>query len=1152
MTTPNEEQWQAITWFQTDLLVSAGAGTGKTGVLTRKFLRLLEERRAEVGEIVAITFTNKAATEMRQRVQREIKEKLTAAVAPEETEFWKDQDHKLEKARIATFHGFCLGLIQEYPLEAGVPPVSRILTEGETALYLREAAENALVEVANQSPEDEKAVLSKILLELGWEPLVDNCCAVYQQFRENGRSIGEIFNRSGVLFQKIFAASVPDAATIRSAIEELLSFSDTRKLTDHAREVLADFKENWPSFQESIGNSDAIAEVIPAVNQIRKGLPKNLPKEIKEHVLEIHDLLENFSRRILDREAFSRLPFLRTLFEKLDRGYCFLKLEAGLLDFADLQLIARDLLLNKKHLADNLRRGIKYLLVDEFQDTNQLQMEIIQLLLGDDNLAAGGRWMAVGDLKQSIYGFRGAEADILVKLRRQFETRQKKIVTLNKNYRSTASLIDYLNLIAEKIFETEEFAYEPLTAVENENDSEIEFILTGDFDLRNQAEMVADRIYQMVAESRNTANPILYKDIVILFRAGTAMPLFQQALQEKKIPFYSSGGAGFFNRREIRDQLNLLRLVEQQYDAPALLGLLSSPYLGLSRESLFWLAETDGLIERFYRSDFFPEKIPPAEQERLIRLRRMITLLHQNREQLTIAEIIRTATRELNYREMLRTYGNSGQRLANLEKLLTKAEQFTARGFTDLTAFLNYIQELEGVDYSEGDAPIQAESNDVVRLMTIHRAKGLEFPIVILPDLDRRFQYASLQKLVYHKEVGIGFKIAVADEEPGATTPWEKIKRRAKQEQLAELKRVLYVALTRARNRLILAGSGASASRAATLDTADCWMRWFELLHSFPEVGSTMDFHGLTLRVTRETPKREHQSKQPRLIDHYCATLQNTKKSGTVPEPEMAVSAGLDKFPDRASIFKISGLLTFMECPRRYYLQYRLKLPESHFSDIDGEDITGDSPGGWGVKIGNFWHQAVRFHSRQWPEELWRQFINEPGTPSDELVKLRCVLEQMWLNFIASEFFRESGACWDETSFIIKLNSDSVGSSARLEGRFDRLFEDSKGNLVLVDYKTHRIAAEKVDAIAQKYFPQLQLYAIAVQNIWGRLPDRAEIFFPFSNRKIKTPLDRATLQATLDEAGRITSFIINHDLPEDYSGRDDCRGCGYRNLCREI
>jgi ATP-dependent helicase/nuclease subunit A len=1130
----NPQQAKAVAEFDADLLVTAGAGTGKTSVLTNKYLRLIEERRAGVSEIVAITFTKKAAAEMRSRIQQEIQEHLNEAATPVEKEFWKTQLGKMESARITTFHSFCLGLLHEHPLEIGISPVTSIQGEGEETIYLNQAIEKVLLESFRELSADNER-LTRLTLDFGWDSFINSLADAYRQVRESGKTFIEVMQSSTAYLQESLRQTPYQFEHLNDEVIDFLNFCQTVSLTEKAEEIVSSLREEWPNQQTIMSNHPTDDTVLSMMAKLKRGLPKTVPNVIKDRVIAIHELIELLSRKLLDQESLLRINIIGQLLNRIDAAYTMVKKDLGSLDFTDQLRLVRDLLSNQPRILLQTRQEISYLLVDEFQDTNSLQLEIVDLLVGTGH--SQGRLMAVGDIKQSIYRFRGAEADLIEGLARRLRENQGKIIPLTQNYRSNPSIIRFVNEFFGQLFEGEIFPYEPLEAATVDQNVNIEFLLTGSLDRQAEAQMVAQRIKQLISEP---GAPFHYGDIVILFRASTAMPLYQQALQKIGIPYYTASGGGFYRRPEVVDQLNLLRLVEQCYHGVALLGLLTSPYVGLSAESLLWLGEGQDLVEQFYKQETFSEHISPAEQLRLEKFREVIVYLQKNREHLGIPTIIRTALLGSNYREILWALPHAGQRLANLDKLLEKADEFTSKGFYDLHRFLEFIEKLEEVAVVEGEAQTQAETSDVVRLMTIHRAKGLEFPIVFLPDLDRQFPKSCQGRLAFHRSAGIGLTIRFGDAENGASSLWEKIKDLDKQEELSEVKRVLYVALTRAKQQLILSGSGCNKAKGKKIETANNWMKWFELLIPMEKAGPILDYRGITLNITRELPETKNVIPGATFLAENISVLPARIEINADSEKEIAVTRLMSKTAIKT--FKVTELLAFKECARRYFWEYRWGLKESMVTvkqpTAEGRGLGVNS----GAKIGNFLHQVIQSAGTQWPDKLWQETFQD--MPVGLQGKLKTDLIQMWQNYRRSDFTEEHGRCWDEVPFLIKLADDQ-----RVEGRFDRLIQAKNGVLTLVDYKSHRITGSEVAVKAKTYFWQLQLYALAIEALWGRLPDQAVLYFLYPNEIVAVPLDQESLAKTRQDVRNIMRFIEEYDKWQEYAQGERCEYCEFRSVC---
>lgn len=1133
----NSQQAEAVGEFGTDLLVTAGAGTGKTSVLSSKYLRLLEEHRASVSEIVAITFTKKAAAEMRNRIQQEILAHTLEETTAEEVDFWQKQLRSLESARITTFHSFCLGLLHEHPLDIGLAPVTNILGDGEETIYLNQAIEQSLLK-SFHDPNLDSQTLTRLVLDFGWDTFIRNLADIYRRIRESGRHFDEIVRRSMAFLEAAIHQVPYQINHIDEEIVDFLEFCKTVKLTERAEEIVNTFRDEYRVRQEILKNNPGSDSVLSIFSQLKKGLPKTVPGSIKDRVVGIHEMMDAYSRKLLDQEAIQRMAIVGSLLQEINTTYSNVKKELGLMDFTDQIRLVRDLLLDHPDILTEARQEIQYLLVDEFQDTNSLQAEIVELLVGTGHNT--GRLMVVGDIKQSIYRFRGAEADLIEDFAERLRQSQGKVIPLTQNYRSNATIIRFVNSFCRDLFQNESFDYQCLEAAGKDVEGNIEFLLTGGNDREAEARMVARRIAQLVRNDNFKYGDIKYRDIVILFRASTSMQLYQQALQEMAIPYYTASGGGFYRRPEVVDQLNLLRLVEQRYHGVALLGLLNSPYVSLSAESLLWLSEGRELLEQFYGQEEFSVHIPGTERFRLEGFRKLLLYLQQNREYLNIAAIIRTALQNSNYREVLWSMPHAGQRLANLDKLLEKADEFTGKGFNDLRRFLEFIEKLEEVEVVEGEAQTQAETGDAVRLMTIHRAKGLEFPVVILPDLDRQFPINSQGRLAFHKSAGLGLSIRLGDGESAPSSLWERIKELDKREELAELKRVLYVALTRAKQQLIMAGSGCNRSKGKSIETANNWMKWFELMIPLDTNEPILDYQGNKIRITREIASEEVQAADGIFLAETIEKLPENVMPGNGSRQETAATSILAGKLTKS--YKVTELLVYKGCPRRYFWQYSLGLNNVNMSGKTNDEQEEGASDSLGARIGSFLHQVFQAGGTEWPEALWQQTFL--GLTAPESMRLKADLTRMWQNFRNSVFTEDNGESWDEVPFILKLDNFK-----KVEGRFDRLIRSRDGKLILVDYKSHRIPSSEVAANAKPYFWQLQLYAMAIRALWGCLPDEALLYFLYPNQTVPVPLDEASLTQTRQEVLDIMDFIEEHSKWQDYARGERCEYCNYKGIC---
>lgn len=1133
----NVQQQEAIENFDCDMLVSAGAGTGKTSVLTRKYLKLLEDRTLSINEIVAITFTDKAAAEMRSRIREGIEGCLLNAAA-EDKNYWKGLLELSEQARIMTFHSFCSSLIKEYPLEAGIQPGAAILDSGESGVALKKI----IAEVVLQTVENADGAFAEFASAYTLRDLIVMLRDVYLKIQESGLTFADIIALSGQSLKEFNPQLISEQTTeIIIAVDSfLLEFSE-QKLTPAAATKFRQLQNDFPLIKSRLKqqNSD-LAKVIGELNALREYLKGNWPALIKEEIVNLREVLEEAELALLDNQAALILPLFQNVLESIHDKYREFKLEYGYIDFLDMQLLARDMLKSNESLAEEVRRGIGYLMVDEFQDTNMLQMELVDILISQDQC----HWMAVGDVKQSIYRFRGADAGIIVDLRRRLSEQNGKIVPLVVNYRSRTSVIDYVNAVCSAIFKSEGFPYEALEAGQKkvDDDSGIEFLMTAEDDSAAQAELTAARILTLVAKGEYR-----YSDIVLLVRATSEMEAFQKVFQNYDIPYNMTGGSNFYQRIEIKDQLNFLQAMENPQDESLMLAILTSPFVGLDEATLLKLLNGISLTALLEQTETPPLEGVSSQLQRFYRFRELFQKLQKNLSEMTVPDILRYALKNSSYSELTRLFPDGSQREANVEKLLSIAANFSVKGKHSISGFIEYLEELNSNGAKESDASIQGDENDAVRMLTIHASKGLEFPVVILPRLTKGLSKSGsgTNSMLFHKSCGLAFRLRLSDGESYETSLYKKISELVKREELSESKRLFYVALTRAKNRLILLGSDAHLLREdkdIDINSANSWLRWLRLVHEIPTDANSFSFAGMTVKVTREISTDSLDTSKKLLLNEISPISETTE----LPELPELPRLGLQS---AAVTLSPSMIMLYNVCPRQFFLRFGYRLPEKANVEFtprfEEEDFENERSDGLGAIIGTFFHFLAENHLEAWSDYLWQQFLSE--NEISEPQKLESEIKQMWNNYCQSEYaVCDSDEYYDELAFSME-----AVPGLEIEGRMDRLIV-TDGKLVLVDYKTHRIESEQVAEEAEKYFPQLQLYSLAIKRMFGCLPDRADLFFAYSGTVVSVPLNDDAFASLTEKLKKISNSLLKERNPQSYQTATDvgkCRSCKYAWFC---
>jgi ATP-dependent helicase/nuclease subunit A len=839
------QQDTAVTRREVSIVLSSGAGCGKTHVLTERYLSHLREG-AEVGQIVAITFTDRAARQMRERIRKAVLGELRAAREENEIERWARHLRGLETAQISTIHAFCGTLLRQHAVEAGIDPLFDVLDEVRAANLRAEAYADALQELlTSQSAAGDD--LRALVLLYGWRPTVaavEHLVATadepaWQDWLK--RPPADVARRWVEDDRReLLPRYVDYLVTASPRIARCLWLLRTTECVGtQTRANVCRLLEETPRLAAAPDLTAAVAELTEAA-KVGKERGKAWTTEADYET--VKKAFEGFRSELSEKLApFMEAPegvveaaaagqrFLRVAAEAV-LAYRRRKRRAGAVDFADLLLMARDLLHDRPEVREALQRRYRYLLVDELQDTDPVQMEVVEHLCGGELTA--GKLFGVGDFKQSIYRFRGADASLFQRLRQSMPHDGRLGLTLN--FRSQPAVLHFVNaLFARHIAD-----YEPLRphhAQVNPGPC-VEFLWSPRGDKEDvteararEADAIARRIAAMidgeelVAEGEGDARrprPVRPGDVVLLFRSMSNVALYEAALRRRGLDYYLVGGRAFFAQQEIYDILNLLRALENPHDTVSLAGTLRSPFCCLSDEALFLLTRHhDGLWAGLHDDETL-EHLPEDQRPAAARACRHLDRWHALKDRLPIAPLLGEVFADSGYDAAMQFEFLGDRKLANLWKLQEMARTFDRTGLFGLAEFIGRLGDLVSSQPREEQAATQPENADVVRLMTIHQAKGLEFPIVFVPDLAARA--GGAHQPAAHWDARLGCVVRPpADEEPPPFADFvaRLWKAREAVEEWHEDLRTLYVACTRAQDYLVL-----SASLSDSFAPETAWM----------------------------------------------------------------------------------------------------------------------------------------------------------------------------------------------------------------------------------------------------------------------------------------------------------------------------------------
>jgi ATP-dependent helicase/nuclease subunit A len=803
--------------FDTTFLLEAGAGTGKTTVLVSRILALVKTGRAALDRIVAITFTEKAAGELKLRLREGIEEAIEKAEGQEERERLRAAATDLERAPVSTIHAFAQALLKERPFEAGLDPGFQVAAEiaGERVL---EDAWDAWFDARMAEADD--TLLRALTLGLKIEDL-RKAAATMARERD---ILGQLTARPA-----FDATSLRDRLRAANASLKPLKHNCTNTEDDAYQQI-----ERLEAVQKRAARADGLAlerlsrelEVVAHKGQQGNWKPKEACKDAKAEFKALKEAQGNYVTASNADLAWALRDRLRGFLD----GYEALKRDRALVDYTDLLLKARDVLTQAVPVRRYFQKRFDFILVDEFQDTDPLQAQIAFLLAEGPKAEpaapewrqvrlAKGKLFVVGDPKQSIYRFRRADIAIYEEVKRLIEANGGEVLPLTANFRTVPSVLAFVNERFDQVFrEPEDPQPRPLEATRREVAKEaactIALPLPQDR-LPEPKERRVDTILPVLARaiaafiahitrerpwsirdrSLDSVRPARPGDIGLLVRKMTPQFIgpFEEALEAHRIPYRLVGGKEYYAREEVQALTAVLRAIDNPADRLSVFAALRSPFFGLSDDDVFRFVATGGVL-----NPLAPIGEGVKNADLVGRAFAILQSLHRSRRMEPPSEVIASLFDKTRVLPAFRLRTAGEQSVANLWKVLDVARAYEAAGPATLRAVVGFLQEEAQAGREEGDSPVGEQAGAQVEVLTVHKAKGLEYPIVIVADLLSDRPPAS--DVVVRHATGEGW-LKIGGFEPQG---WDAAKADEKRQQEAEERRLLYVALTRARDHLVI------------------------------------------------------------------------------------------------------------------------------------------------------------------------------------------------------------------------------------------------------------------------------------------------------------------------------------------------------------
>ncbi len=1171
-----KEQSDAIRLRHTGLLVSASAGSGKTAVLVERILELMLKDRVEINRMLIVTFTNGAAMEMRNRIREAIYQKLRvieeetkeAPFSPEqmkEETYLRRQLTLLNQSYISTIHAFCLGLIRQNFQKLNLDPLFRMGNEGELSILREEALEEVLETAYDQGDaafldladtyggnKTDKSLGDMILRIYGAiqgqvEPYawLDEKASYFDTEGKDDQDFAE-----HIWMKTLTKQCKVDLTLFLTLLEEAI---EKCNLPGGPIEYLSTLEEE-KDFMERLlleeDEKDLLDQVtvysFPSLNRAGKEVNPDLKKEVQDIRNTIKKSFKGYQQTFDYKKVHKSREDLRYLYPmiaslvSLVKGFYVAyqnkKLEKNVLDFNDLEHFAYRLL-KEEAVSRKYKEQFQYIFVDEYQDTNLLQEAIIEKIKRDDNL------FMVGDVKQSIYSFRSAEPSLFLKKFHTYAPLEQKTketkINLNHNFRSGKNVISFVNLIFSEMMtegvsgidyekdamlkagrekiemehpKTELCVLETGTDAENGEEYQSGIEKEAFFMVSKIKELLREKIYD---EKEKMWRAVTYRDIVILLRSvKDYSDVLEKMLAKEAIPVFTDKSGGYLSSIEIGIFLNLLKIIDNRRQDIPLLSVMRSPMFQFRAED-FAAIRQEGEGKTFYDALlFYTENAEGFLKEKCQDFLEQISRYQEISRYEALETFLWRLMEETGYYDIMGAFQDGGKRQANLLFLLHQAAEFENTSTQGLFHFIRYLENTEK-NGQEGISPKElSEEDNVVRIMTIHKSKGLQFPIVLLGGTGKKLNLTDTKgNLLLHKRLGFGpeyinDKLRVKRDSIGK----KAIRYQIRLENIAEELRLLYVAMTRAESKIVITGAVKELEKSLKkwnqricdyrIFNASCYLDLIcppvfqESKRKIREKGIYETSHA-KVEIKNYYEDRREGSEETRMAEEqFYAAIEIKLKQISFEEecPKEVQTLAKDyPYPDAANIpskVSVTGLK-------------RIKNDQNRFILMNQETITErpkfmtDKLGLFHAEMGTVLHRALQFmdFNRVEEEEEIKKQIREMTekellTPLMEEEILKRYVPNL-LSFYQSTIGKrmiQAKKVYREAGFNLKLPVCEVFPEIicpkeeyfLVQGIIDCYFEE-EGAYVLLDYKSGYVL--KGRKVKEEYRAQIKMYEKALEAL---------------------------------------------------------------------
>ena len=1203
-----KEQNDAIYKKDSNILVAAAAGSGKTAVLVERIIQKILTQNIDIDKLLVVTFTNAAASEMRERVLDAIYKKLDE---DPDNEKLQRQIILLGKSNICTIHSFCLDVIKNNFFEIDLSANFRIGSEEEISLLKQDVLEDVFEDLYEVEDEDFAKLVDTYTGYRGDEPLKEIILNIHKfiqsspfpnEWLEEKIEMFNVKNEyrdfSESIWGKILLNNLKDEIT-----DSINSFKTVKLALDKFEElskysiVISDDINILQGLYNSLSSWDLSYEYAKDIKFKSWPVDKKISLDVKDESKKSRDSIKKKIMSLISKiliynseEAYGDifgvyeiLNILKNVINKFDIEFKKRKRERNIIDFNDIEHYALKILVKKDEngkkypteVAKKYQEKFEEIAIDEYQDSNEVQEFILSTISKGNNI------FMVGDVKQSIYKFRQACPDLFLEKYDKYslDGNEKGLkIQLFKNFRSKKNVLDITNTIFENImskslgdidYTEEEYLnlgaeYEEIDGeVGNaeihiidleekqirdiwiDSDKEDEILLfeneeeTDSLDERLikiekeeiEAKFVAKKIKELInkgyriKDKKEGYRNIKYKDIVILLRSTSRLaPIYEKELLNNDIPVFSDASNEYLDTIEIQTIINLLKILDNPIDDISLVSVLRSE-IGTFSDNEILEIRLCNKESSFYQSLIeAKEKLQGDLKHKVIDFLNHLDLWRTECDYLSLAEVIWKIYVDTGFYNYVGLMPNGTLRQANLKMLFERAKEYEKTSFKGLYNFISFIEKLKIENSDLSSAKIIGENEDVVRIMSIHKSKGLEFPVVFLSSTSKQMNMQDLNKnILLHQKIGIGPEYINYDRRiEYSTSAKEAIKIISKEELISEEMRILYVALTRAKEKLIITGTAKNYEKdiekkrellktynsngkkinPILIKKYNTYLDWIELVLLNNNVNNL-----LTINIHNKEELIEKEEKQEIKIRDF-----DFGKETDFSEIEKIFSWKYKNtiettLPIKSTVSKIKE--SKMDINEYENLKNKgIGIANIVPNFMKNEEIISSS------KKGTLMHLFLqkldlrKEYNLNNLELVKQNLIAKKFITDEEAKYINLNKIYYFLNSKLAISLRKSKLIEKEKPFCMKISAKEISNEAKdetllVQGIIDLYFVDENDKLILVDYKTDFIENNDDSILIKKYSKQLEIYKNALEEALNKKVDKVYIYSLYLNKEIE-------------------------------------------------